>query len=122
MTAMAKTSIVAGRSNAAEKLRQILQSFMQIDRDIQLESMLVFFAVCESEGLTVKSLVHTSGLGESMVSRRLSDLCSQERGQLLLMAQHPTDQRRRLVFLSQNGRKVLAQIEEAIAETSETES
>ncbi len=121
MTAFAKSPMLPGKSSAAARLRKVLQSFKQIDRDIQLESMLVFFAVCESEGLTVKSLVHTSGLGESMVSRRLNDLCSEERGQLLLMAQHPTDQRRRLVFLSQNGRKVLAQIEDAIAETSETE-
>lgn len=115
MTAFHKSPIATGKSGTAARFRKVLQAFMHIDRDIQLESMLVFFAVCESEGLTVKSLVHSSGLGESMVSRRLSDLCSQQRGQLLLMAQHPTDQRRRLVFLSQNGRKLLAQIEDTVA-------
>lgn len=80
------------------------------DPAVRLESVLVFLSVCANEGLSIKDLVYACGLGESMISRTVDNLCQRELGGLLETARHPTDGRRRLVYLTEAGRAVLAEI------------
>nr|WP_279590142.1 winged helix DNA-binding protein [Rhizomicrobium palustre] len=85
-----------------------------------MESVIVFLSVCENEGLSIKDLVFACGLGESMVSRTVDALAQPDQGALLETVRHPTDGRRRLVYLTEAGQAVLAKLKTIIDNTQET--
>ena len=75
--------------------------------NLRLETLIIFLAVCENEGIGVKELVYICGLSESMVSRAVDNLCRPEGGMLLTVVRHASDGRRRLVHLSEAGLALL---------------
>lgn len=106
----------------AERLRSAIEAILARDPALRLECVRVFLSVCENEGLSIKDLVYACGLGESMVSRAVDTLCNPEQSGLLETARHPTDGRRRLVFLSENGKALLERISDILAEREITEA
>jgi DNA-binding MarR family transcriptional regulator len=84
----------------------------------RLETLILYLAVCENEGIGVKELVYICGLSDSMVSRGVDSLCRS--GGLLTVAHHATDGRRRLVFLSDEGKALLRELEDILTQPAET--
>ncbi len=83
------------------------------DKNIQLGSVIAFLHVCESEGMSIKVLAHLYGYSESSMSRYVHALAEpSKRGSaikhdgLVAIARHPDDSRRRLVFLTTDGRRL----------------
>jgi len=108
--------------DGAEKLRAAIEAFLACDPAIRLECLLVFLSVCENEGLSIKDLVYACGLGESMVSRAVDTLCNPAQSGLLETARHPTDGRRRLVFLASNGKTLAKKITDILTERGAIET
>ncbi len=68
--------------------------------------MIIFFHVCERDGIGIKELIFVSGFGESLVSRAVDRLGrGPEEGApgLVRIVKHPEDQRRRFVYLTDKG-------------------
>jgi len=96
---------------AAETLLQVIGVTLKRVPNLRLETLIIFLAVCVNEGIGVKDLVYICGLSDSMVSRAVDSLCRTESGELLAVVRHATDGRRRLVYLSENGRALAQEVE-----------
>jgi Transcriptional regulators len=104
--------------DTALRLLAAIQLFHRIDPSIHLETIVVFLSASSHEGLSIKDLVFVCGLSQSMVSRAVESLTLPQHGALLDITSHPSDGRRRLVFLSKSGRELLAELRTAM--TGET--
>lgn len=92
-----------------------LRMLLQKNRNMHLESILVFLRVCGNDGLSIKDLVYLCGLSESMVSRSVESLRAPNKGGLVRIVQHPSDGRRRLVFLTEEGLRLRDEIGQTFA-------
>lgn len=99
--------------SAAGPLLQALGAGLKRVPNLRLETLILFLAVCENEGIGVKELVFICGLSDSMVSRTVDSLCGDDG--LLKVVRHATDGRRRLVFLSEAGVALLDEIKDILA-------
>lgn len=103
-------------SDTSGKILTAIGAVLQQDPEIRLEAIVVFLHVCEYDGISIKDLIFLSGFSESMVSRSVDALRSPDNGALVRVEQHPSDGRRRLVFLAENGLGLRQRLEEIFAE------
>jgi DNA-binding MarR family transcriptional regulator len=78
----------------------------------------VFLCVCEHNGICIKDIVHLCGLSEAKVSRSVESLSLSGGAGLLDVHRHPIDGRKRLVFLSDDGEALRAEMEGLFRETA----
>ena len=85
--------------------------------DDNLGCITVFLCVCEHNGICIKDIVHLCGLSEAKVSRSVEALRLSGRGSLVDVHRHPTDGRKRLVFLTADGESLRDEMEHIFKET-----
>ena len=101
-------------STATAVLLQALGAGLKQVPNLRLETLILFLAVCENEGIGVKELVFICGLSDSMVSRTVDSLAGP--GGLFTVQRHASDGRRRLVTLSQEGAALRDELSEILAQ------
>jgi DNA-binding MarR family transcriptional regulator len=85
-------------------------------RDDNLGCITVFLCICEHNGICIKDVVHLCGLSEAKVSRSVEALRLLDGGGLVDVHRHPTDGRKRLVFLTDNGEALRKEMEHIFKE------
>lgn len=105
------------------RLLALIEAVRLSSRDVSLPGVVLFLHICEHDGISIKDLVYLSSYGESLVSRAVDRLRGAEGsakldelgGALVTVARHPEDGRRRLVYLTEAGRKLKTRITRALA-------
>lgn len=86
---------------------------------LTLRQTIAFLYVCENEGLNMRELAYVSKLSVQTVSRAVRGMAEggpeQACQPLLRLERHPSDNRLRLIFLSEAGVALKAKISRAIA-------
>jgi DNA-binding MarR family transcriptional regulator len=88
---------------------RILSSISQIQSsagDISLAGLIIFFHVCERDGIGIKELIFLSGFSESLVSRAVDRLVrnhGENESGLIRVEKHAKDGRRRFLYLTEKG-------------------
>ena len=114
--------MLAERGSCA-RLLALIETMRLSSRDVSLPGIVLFLQVCERDGISIKDLVYLSGYSESLVSRavdRLREADASKRleglgGALVSVTRHPEDGRRRLVYLTEAGRRLKHRIERVLA-------
>ena len=84
--------------------------------DISLPGVIIFFHVCESEGIGIKELIFVSGFSESLVSRAVDRLAGDGgRSGLVRVVKNPNDRRRRFVYLTEKGHALRGKLAEMLS-------
>lgn len=95
----------------AGRLATALNTVSARCEDDNLGCITVFLCVCEHNGICIKDIVHLCGLSEAKVSRSVETLRLSGRQGLVDVHRHPTDGRKRLVFLSDDGEALRTEME-----------
>jgi DNA-binding MarR family transcriptional regulator len=78
--------------------------------------VIVFFHVCERDGIGIKELIFVSGFSESLVSRAVDRLARDgSRSGLVRVVKHPKDRRRRFVYLTEKGHALRDELAEMLS-------
>ena len=107
---MSSAIFTAQTYSAPTVLLELFGAFLKRNKDVRLETMLVFLSAAQHQGLGIKDLVYVCGLSESTVSRTVDKLCRSDVGPLLQVEVPQTDARRRLVYLSPDGEALLREL------------
>jgi|SRR5581483_11010574 len=84
--------------------------------DISLPGAVIFFHVCECDGIGIKELIFVSGFSESLVSRAVDRLAGDgSRPGLLRVVKNPKDRRRRFVYLTEPGHTLRDELAEMLS-------
>ena len=84
--------------------------------DISLPGVIIFFHVCERDGIGIKELIFVSGFSESLVSRAVDRLARQDnQSGLVRVVKHPKDRRRRFVYLTESGHALRHELAEMLS-------
>jgi DNA-binding MarR family transcriptional regulator len=117
---------VRQRSSCYARILAAIDAFRGVREDATIADLIVFLSVCEREGILIGDVAEQSGFSDSMVSRSIAGMAtpSQHEGhaataddldrELLLVAKHPSDGRRRLLFLTDEGQEIRRTIERRI--------
>jgi DNA-binding MarR family transcriptional regulator len=105
------------------RLLALIDAMRLSSRDVSLPGVVLFLHVCERDGISIKDLVYLSGYGESLVSRAVDRLRGVDEagklvdlgGALVTVTRHPEDGRRRLVFLTEAGKRLKLRISRMLA-------
>ncbi len=105
------------------RLLALIEAMRLSSRDVSLPGVVLFLHICERDGIAIKDLVYLSGYSESLVSRAVDRLRGTDGsaqledlgGALVTVASHPEDGRRRLVYLTEAGRKLKPRITRALS-------
>ena len=101
------------RKELYSKVLNVISEIRGVYRNISIASIVIFLRVCENDGISVKDLIYLSGYTECLVSRSIDSLSRLPgsasagpafRTGLIRVAKHPSDGRRRLVYLTDDGR------------------
>lgn len=87
----------------AARISAALNAMARRFQDGNLGCITVFLCVCEHNGICIKDIVHRCGLSEAKVSRSVEALRLLDGGGLVDVHRHPTDGRKRLVYLTAHG-------------------
>ena len=97
----------------------ILSAISQLQEsagDISLPGVIIFFHVCERDGIGIKELIFVSGFSESLVSRAVDRLARDDnRSGLVRVVKHPKDRRRRFVYLTESGHALRHELAEMLS-------
>jgi DNA-binding MarR family transcriptional regulator len=102
---------------------EALEYFRGLNPNFWVSNLIVFLYVCENEGLNVKELAQVCRYNEATASRSLRSLAA--RGApgalppymgLIDLFQNPADGRGRLIYLTEEGRRVRDEIDRIISE------
>ena len=80
-------------------------------QDDNLGCITVYLCICEHNGICIKDIVHLCGLSEAKASRSVEALRHMDGGGLVDVYRHPTDGRKRLVYLTENGEALRREME-----------
>ena len=84
--------------------------------DISLPGVIIFFHVCERDGIGIKELIFVSGFSESLVSRAVDRLAGGgRRSSLVRVVKNPKDRRRRFVYLTEKGHALRDELAEMLS-------
>lgn len=97
------------------KISAALSAVSRCCRDDNLGCITVFLRVCEHNGVWFKDLVYLCDLSEAKVSRSVEALRLSGKNGLVDVRRHPTDGRRRLIFLSEEGVRLREEMEHILA-------
>jgi len=101
---------------AVARLSAALNTVSRRCQDDNLGGITVFLCICEHNGICIKDIVHLCGLSEAKVSRSVEALRQLDGGGLVDVHRHPTDGRKRLVFLTENGEALRREMEHIFKE------
>jgi DNA-binding MarR family transcriptional regulator len=100
------------------KLQKVLAEFVKIDAEFPLQWALVFLTIAENEGAALKDIAEETGISMSVMSRTIGALSNYRRmGKpygVVLVKSAKDDKRRKELFLSAKGRKLLDKIKKAL--------
>ncbi len=95
-----------------------LEVFRELNPNLWLSNLIVFLYVCENEGLNVRELAQVGRLHDATASRAVRALLAKDEpgalppyAGLVEMFQNPSDGRGRLIFLSEEGRRLRNRID-----------
>lgn len=114
---------MAAEPGPCARLLALIAAVRLASRDVSLPGVVLFLHICEHDGISIKDLVYLSGYGESLVSRAVDRLRGASDsgnlkdlgGALVTVTRHPEDGRRRLVYLTEAGRKLKTRIMRALS-------
>jgi DNA-binding MarR family transcriptional regulator len=114
---------MAAELDPCARLLALIEAVRLSSREVSLPGVVLFLHICEHDGISIKDLVYLSGYSESLVSRavdRLRGADDMEKlnelgGALVTVTRHPEDGRRRLVYLTEAGRKLKTRITRALS-------
>ena len=102
------------------KISAALNTVSQRCGDDNLGCITVFLCICEHNGSCIKDIVHMCGLSEAKVSRSVESLRLSGANGLVDVHRHPTDGRKRLVYLTADGEALRAEMVHLFKETAAT--
>ena len=104
----------------AAKITAALNAVSHRCGDDDLGSVTIFLCVCEHNGICIKDLARRSGLNVTKVSRSVE--CLRQAGEpgLVDVTRHPTDGRRRLVFLTEDGVRLRDEMENLFKQAAQS--
>lgn len=93
------------------KITRCLEEMRRIDPEIQAQTVTCFLEVAMNPGITMKDLGERVGISQSSVSRNVAALSKVHRlnrpgHDLLVAVEDPMERRRKIVNLTEKGRKV----------------
>ena len=100
------------------RISAALNTVAQRCGDDNLGCITVFLCICDHNGSCIKDIVHMCGLSEAKVSRSVETL--RLSGGLVDVHRHPTDGRKRLVFLTEAGEALRAEMVQIFKETKQS--
>jgi DNA-binding MarR family transcriptional regulator len=104
--------------NKLVKLQNALNEFAAIDAEFPLQWALVFLEIAQNEGASLKDIAEETGISMSVMSRTIGALSNYRRmGKpygVILVKSAKDDRRRKELFLSAKGKKLLEKLKKAI--------
>lgn len=101
-----------------KKLQNILAELISIDPEFPIQWVTVFAEIASEEGISLKDVSDRTGISMSVMSRTIGALSNARRmGKPygLVVVKHAKDDRRRKeLFLSAKGKKLVSTLEKAI--------
>lgn len=101
-----------------QKLSNALEVLAQIDPEFPLQWAIVFLVIAENEGVSLKDVSEVTGISMSVMSRTIGALSNARRmGKpygIILVKMAKDDRRRKELFLSAKGRKLLEKLSNAL--------
>ena len=101
--------------HSTARLLDALESFRDLDARISMNSVVAFLRLCESEGVSMKELAFQCRMTEATASRSVRMLEAADAATalspalgLIELSQNPYDARSRLIFLTEDGRRLRA--------------
>ena len=100
------------------KLQNVLAEFARIDAEFPLQWANVFLTIAENEGAALKDIAEETGISMSVMSRTIGALSNYRRmGKpygIVLVKSAKDDKRRKELFLSAKGKKLLDKIKKSL--------
>ncbi len=101
-----------------KKLQTILQELIAIDPEFPIQWVTVFGEIASEEGISLKDISDRTGISMSVMSRTIGALSNARRmGKpygLIMVKNAKDDRRRKELFLSTKGKKLVEKLEKAI--------
>ncbi len=105
-------------TNKLIKLQNALNELAEIDAEFPLQWALVFLEIAQNEGASLKDIAEETGISMSVMSRTIGALSNYRRmGKpygIILVKSAKDDRRRKELFLSAKGKKLLEKLKKAI--------
>jgi DNA-binding MarR family transcriptional regulator len=105
-------------TNKLTKLESALGEFTSIDPEFPLQWAVVFLQIAQNEGASLKDIAEETGISMSVMSRTIGALSNYRRmGKpygVVLVKMAKDDRRRKELFLSAKGKKLLERIKKAL--------
>jgi len=115
---MAQASKSSKKTVKITKLQNVLAEFARIDAEFPLQWANVFLTIAENEGAALKDIAEETGISMSVMSRTIGALSNYRRmGKpygVILVKSAKDDKRRKELFLSAKGKKLLEKIKKAL--------
>ena len=104
-------------TNKLEKLENALDEFISIDPEFPLQWAIVFLHIAQKEGSSLKDIADDTGISMSVMSRTIGALSNYRRmGKpygVVSVKMAKDDRRRKELFLSAKGKKLLERLKKA---------
>ena len=101
-----------------KKLQAALEALGQVDSEFPLQWALVFIEIANEEGLSLKDVSDRTGISMSVMSRTIGALSNARRmGRpygLILVKTAKDDRRRKELYLSAKGKKLIERLNDAL--------
>ena len=105
-------------TNKMEKLQKVLSELTSVDPEFPLQWALVFLQIAQNEGASLKDIAEETGISMSVMSRTIGALSNYRRmGKpygIVLVKMAKDDRRRKELFLSAKGKRLLGKLEKTI--------
>ena len=100
------------------KLQKILNEFTAIDTEFPLQWAVVFLVIAQNEGTSLKDVAEATDISMSVMSRTIGALSNYRRmGKpygIVIVKQAKDDRRRKELFLSAKGKRLIAKLEKSL--------
>jgi|TARA_B100000949_G_C14224503_1_gene426080 DNA-binding MarR family transcriptional regulator len=104
--------------NKLIKLQNALNEFAEVDTEFPLQWAIVFLEIAQNEGAALKDIAEETGISMSVMSRTIGALSNYRRmGKpygVILVKPAKDDRRRKELFLSAKGKKLLEKLQKSI--------
>ncbi len=105
-------------SKKIKKLQVLLEALIEIDPEFPIQWVTVFAEIAAEEGVSLKDISDRTGISMSVMSRTIGALSNARRmGKpygLIVVRSAKDDRRRKELFLSVRGKKLLERLEKSL--------
>lgn len=113
--AMASTQLRDDERAALKSVLALLNAFKKVHPTMPLQHAVTFMMVALDEGQSVQDYAERCGVAQTVMTRRLLDIGSQNRNRdpgygLVIQRQDPLDLRKHQTFLTREGRALLHEL------------